>query len=137
RYAGLGDELGYRDEVYARVKRHAGPDAILLNLGRYQRSRALAARARSLPNPKQRHVALVYATGPIRRGRSGRGPLSGGAMGSDTISPALRAASGGDCPRRILLRVTSPGGSYVASDTDCGEVVRARNAAKPVVVSMG
>src|SRR6202451_2448455 len=28
--AGLVDELGYRDEVYARVKRHEGPDAILL-----------------------------------------------------------------------------------------------------------
>src|ERR1700733_8534041 len=137
RDAGLVDELGYRDEVYARVKRHAGPDAILLNLGRYQSSRALAARARSLPNPKQRHVALVYATGPIRRGRSGRGPLSGGAMGSDTISAALRAATADDGARAILLRVNSPGGSYVASDTVWREVVRARNAGKPVVVSMG
>ena len=135
--AGLVDELGYRDEVYARVKRHAGPDAILLHLGRYQRSRALAERARSLPNPKQRHVALVYATGPIRRGRSGRGPLSGGAMGSDTISAALRAAAADDGARAILLRVNSPGGSYVASDTIWREVVRARNAGKPVVVSMG
>ena len=137
RDAGLVDELGYRDEVYARVKRHAGPDAILLNLGRYQRSRALAERARSLPNPRQRHVALVYATGPIRRGRSGRGPLSGGAMGSDTISAALRAATADDGARAILLRVNSPGGSYVASDTIWREVVRARNAGKPVVVSMG
>jgi protease IV len=135
--AGLVDELGYRDEVYARVKRHAGPDAILLHLGRYQRSRALAERARSLPNPKQRHVALVYATGPIRRGRSGRGPLSGGAMGSDTIGAALRAAAADDGARAILLRVNSPGGSYVASDTIWREVVRARNAGKPVVVSMG
>jgi protease IV len=135
--AGLVDELGYRDEVYARVKRHAGPDAVLLPLGRYQRSRALAERARSLPNPKQRHVALVYATGPIRRGRSGRGPLSGGAMGSDTISAALRAATADDGARAILLRVNSPGGSYVASDTIWREVVRARNAGKPVVVSMG
>jgi protease-4 len=135
--AGLVDELGYRDEVYARVKKHAGPDAILLHLGRYQRSRALAERARSLPSPRQRHVALVYATGPIRRGRSGRGPLSGGAMGSDTISAALRAATADEGARAILLRVNSPGGSYVASDTIWREVVRARNAGKPVVVSMG
>src|SRR3984885_12078290 len=134
--AGLVDELGYRDEVYARVKRYAGPDAILLNLGRYQRSRALAERARSLPSPKQRHVALVYATGPIRRGRSGRGPLSGGAMGSDTISAALRTATADDQVKAIVLRVNSPGGSYVASDTIWREVVRARAAGKPVVVSM-
>jgi protease IV len=135
--AGLVDELGYRDEVYARVRKQAGPDAVLLPLVRYQRSRALAERARSLPSPKQRHVALVYATGPIRRGRSGRGPLSGGAMGSDTISAALRAAAADDDARAIVLRVNSPGGSYVASDTIWREVVRARNVGKPVVVSMG
>jgi protease IV len=135
--AGLVDELGYRDEVYARVRKQAGQDAVLLPLVRYQRSRALAERARSLPSPKQRHVALIYATGPIRRGRSGRGPLSGGAMGSDTISAALRAAAADDAARAIVLRVNSPGGSYVASDTIWREVVRARNAGKPVVVSMG
>jgi protease-4 len=135
--AGLVDELGYRDEVYARVRKQAGQDALFVHLGRYQRSRALAERARRLPNPKQRHVALIYATGPIRRGRSGRGLMSGGAMGSDTISAALRAAADDGGARAIVLRVSSPGGSYVASDTIWREVVRARNAGKPVVVSMG
>ncbi|HTP15966.1 MAG TPA: signal peptide peptidase SppA, partial [Streptosporangiaceae bacterium] len=135
--AGLVDELGYRDEVYAKVRKQAGQDAILQHVGRYQRSRALAERARNLPTPKQRHVALIYAAGSIRRGRSGRGPLSGGAMGSDTISAALRAAAADDGARAIVLRVNSPGGSYVASDTIWREVVRARNAGKPVVVSMG
>jgi protease-4 len=135
--AGLVDELGYRDEVYARVRKLADEDAILQHLGRYQRSRVLTERVRRLPNPRQHHVALIYAAGPIRRGRSGRGPLSGGAMGSDTISAALRAATGDEGARAIVLRVNSPGGSYVASDTIWREVVRARNAGKPVVVSMG
>jgi len=135
--AKLVDELGYRDEVYARVRRQAGEDAVLMHLGRYQRSRSLAERARRLPNRGQRHVALIYATGPIRRGRSGRGPMSGGAMGSDTISAALRAAVADEAARAIVLRVNSPGGSYVASDTIWREVVRARNAGKPLVVSMG
>ena len=135
--AGLVDELGYRDEVYARVRKQAGQDALFVHLGRYQRSRALAERARRLPNPKQRHVALIYATGPIRRGRSGRGLMSGGAMGSDTISAALRAAASDGGARAIVLRVNSPGGSYVASDTIWREVVRARGAGKPVIVSMG
>ena len=58
-------------------------------------------------------------------------------MGSDTISAALRAATADDGARAIVLRVNSPGGSYVASDTIWREVVRARNAGKPVVVSMG
>jgi protease-4 len=134
--ARLVDELGYRDEVYARVRKQAGQNAILQHVGRYQRSRALVERVRQLPGPSQRHVALIYATGPIRRGRSGRGPLSGGAMGSDTISAALRAAIADDGARAIVLRVNSPGGSYVASDTIWREVVRARSAGKPVVVSM-
>jgi protease IV len=137
REAGLVDQLCYRDEVYTQVRKQAGQDALLQHLGRYQRSRLFAERARRLPNPRQRHLALVYATGPIRRGRSGRGPLSGGAMGSDTISAALRAATADDGARAIVLRVNSPGGSYVASDTIWREVVRARNAGKPVVVSMG
>jgi protease-4 len=58
-------------------------------------------------------------------------------MGSDTIAAALRSAINDDRARAIVLRVNSPGGSYVASDTIWREVVRARAAGKPVVVSMG
>jgi protease-4 len=135
--AGLVDTLGYRDEVYTSVRQQAGEGATLLYLTRYQRSRALAERARKLPVSREAGLALIYATGPIRRGRSGRGPLSGGAMGSDTISAALRTATADDQARAIVLRVNSPGGSYVASDTIWREVVRARAGGKPVVVSMG
>jgi protease-4 len=135
--AGLVDVLGYRDEVYASVRKQAGQDAVLQYIGRYQRLHALTERARKAPTPRQQSVALIYASGPIRRGRSGRGPMSGGAMGSDTIAGALRAAVNDDHARAIVLRVNSPGGSYIASDTIWREVVRARGAGKPVVVSMG
>ncbi|MEP7024825.1 MAG: signal peptide peptidase SppA, partial [Actinomycetota bacterium] len=134
---GLVDVLGYRDEVYASVRKQAGPDAVLQYVGRYAHAKALSERARKLPAPKQPAIALIYATGPIRRGRSGRGPLSGGGMGADTIGAALRAATADERVRAIVLRVNSPGGSYVASDTIWREVVRARGAGKPVVVSMG
>ncbi|MGO8887546.1 MAG: signal peptide peptidase SppA [Streptosporangiaceae bacterium] len=135
--AGLVDALGYRDEVYADVRKQAGPDATLLYLSRYQRSRVLAERARTLPTAtRQPGVALIYATGPIRRGRSGRSPMSS-AMGSDTIAAALRSAAADARNRAIVLRVNSPGGSYVASDTIWREVVRARAGGTPVVVSMG
>src|SRR6516165_6221428 len=133
----LVDALGYRDEVYDEVRKSAGPGAHLLYLGRYHRSRSLAERARRLPEPAEDVVALIHASGPIRRGRSGRGPLSGGAMGSDTVSAALRTAAADRRVRAIVLRVNSPGGSYVASDTIWREVVRARQTGTPVVVSMG
>src|ERR1700733_15029178 len=67
---GLVDELGYRDEVYKAVRKEAGQSAILQYVGRYQRVHALALRARRLPNPRERFVAVVYASGPIRQGRS-------------------------------------------------------------------
>src|SRR5258705_11545110 len=57
-------------------------------------------------------------------------------MGSDTVRGALRGAVADRRVRGIVLRVNSPGGSYVASDTIWREVVRAREAGKPVVVSM-
>ena len=133
---GLVDELGYRDEVYAAVRRKAGQDAVTQYVGRYRRSRVLARRVRTLPNPQEQFVALIHASGPIRRGSSGRGPLAP-AMGSDTVTSALRTAAKDQRAKAILLRVNSPGGSYVASDAIWREVVRARAAGKPVVVSMG
>jgi protease IV len=134
---GLVDALGYRDEVYAEVRKEAGADAILQYVGRYQRAHALTQRARKLPNPRERFVAVIYASGPIRQGRSGRSPLGGSSIGSDTVSAALRSATSDERVRAVLLRVNSPGGSAVASDTIWREVVRTRAAGKPVIVSMG
>jgi protease IV len=135
---GLVDGLGYRDEVYDQVHKEAGPGATLLYLQRYQRSHALAELPRRLPKvPHERFVAMIYAHGAIRQGRSGRGPVGGGGLGSDTVAAALRAAAADDRARAIVLRVNSPGGSYTASDVIWREIVRVRAAGKPVVVSMG
>jgi protease IV len=135
---GLVDTLGYRDEVYEQVHKEAGADATLLYLQRYQRSHALTELPRRLPrNPRERFVAMIYAHGMIRQGRSGRGPIGGGGMGSDTVAAALRAAAGDERARAVVLRVNSPGGSYTASDVIWREVVRVRAAGKPVIVSMG
>src|SRR5712691_1983598 len=51
--AGLVDALGYRDEVFASVRKQAGQSAILQYVSRYRRSHALAERARKLPAPRQ------------------------------------------------------------------------------------
>jgi protease IV len=135
---GLVDALGYRDEVYADVRKQAGQDAVLLYIARYYRTHALTQKARKLP-AREPFVALIHAAGPIKAGRSGRGPFGTGEgpMGSDTVSAALRAVADDDRARAVLLRVNSPGGSYTASDTIWREVVRLRGRGKPVVVSMG
>ncbi len=133
---GLIDAIGYRDEVYAAVRKQAGKGAVLLYLARYQRAHILAQGARHLQKPRERFVAVIYANGPIKSGRSTRSPLGGGAMGSDTIASALRSARSDDRVRAVVLRVNSPGGSSTASDTIWRETVRIRAAGKPVVVSM-
>jgi protease-4 len=136
--AGLVDALGYRDEVYEDVRRSAGKDATPQPIARYHRVHALAElprRAASAARDPQ--IALIYAHGTIRQGRAPRGPFGGGGIGSDTMAAAIRAATSDSRVRSIVLRVSSPGGSAVASDTIWREVVRARAVGKPVVVSMG
>jgi protease IV len=133
---GLVDRLGYRDDVYAAVRGRTGPDAVLRYLGRYGRSRLAELSTRVSASPPDT-VALVQVTGPIHLGRSRRQPLLGTSAGADTVAAALRSATKADDVKAIVLRVTSPGGSYVASDTIWREVAVTRRAGKPVVVSMG
>ena len=132
--AGLIDRLGYRDEVYDAIRDQVGPDTRLLYLSRYHAPGT--ERARRLSTPSRPVVALIHGTGQIRQGRSGRGP-TGTWMGSDTICATIRSAVRDERVRAIVFRVDSPGGSYVASDSVWREVVLARRAGTPVVVSMG
>lgn len=134
--AGLVDRLAYRDEVHDEARRRLGADVRLQYVGRYRRAAAGGVAGRLARRPKD-SIALVYATGAIRLGRSGRSPLTGTAAGSDTVAAALRSAARADDVKAIVFRVDSPGGSYVAADTIWRQVVLARRAGKPVVVSMG
>jgi protease-4 len=79
----------------------------------------------------------VQASGAIHLGRSGGSPLSGRSVGSDTLGAALRAAGRDASVRAVVLRVDSPGGSYVASDALRREVHALRATGTTVVASMG
>jgi protease IV len=125
--AGLIDRLAYRDEVTGHVKAQAGQ---LLPLPAYAK-RVRGSRRRAT------HVALIAGSGVIVQGRSRPNPLTRTAMGSDTVTAAFRQAVGSKRVKAVLFRVDSPGGSAVASDAIWRETVRAREAGKPVVVSMG
>jgi protease IV len=129
--AKLVDAVAYRDEVYGSVKGQAGDGAELLYLDKYL-SRA------GRPHDRGKTVALVFGVGAVTRGKSDYDPVQGSQnMGADTVAGAIRAAADDKDVKAILFRVDSPGGSYVASDTIWREVVRARQAGKPVIVSMG
>ncbi len=131
RTGGLVDRLGYRDEVYADVRKRVG-DAELLFADRWRPHRRLATVVRR----HRRTVALVEARGDIVSGRSGGGPR-GRRLGSDTVCAALRAARQNEHVGAVVLRVDSPGGSAIASDAIWREVVLTRDNGRPVIVSMG
>jgi protease-4 len=146
--ARLVDRIGYRDEAYARIAELSGARAVnpddpdappRLYLSRYARATAPGSTP-SLPARKSKPtIAVVTLAGPIVSGRGGRqlSPLGTSSAGGDTIAAALREAGADDDVSAVVLRVDSPGGSVTGSETVWREVVRLREAGKPVVASMG
>jgi len=129
--AGLVDAVMYEHEVYAQLEETIGGRTNPLFLTKYL-DRA------GRPYKRGDTVALIHAYGTVVRGRSGYSPIDGTVvMGSESVVDALRVAIDSDRVKAIILRVDSPGGSYVASDTIWRETVRARELGKPVIVSMG
>ncbi len=124
---GLVDELGYWDAVESTARAEAGRDDPFVSLTAY---------AGDLPRGQSdRELALIIGDGAIQRGEGG-GFGNEPTMGSDTIAKALRDAREAEVAG-VLLRINSPGGSYIASDLIRREVGLTRDAGIPVVVSMG
>ena len=85
-------------------------------------------------------IAFVGGQGVVVQGKSsdGSNPFSNNvSMGSDTVSEALIKASKNDKVKAIVFRVNSPGGSATASDQIWDAVNKAKEAGKPVIISMG
>jgi protease-4 len=76
-------------------------------------------------------IAVVYCIGDIV---SGKGDNE--TMGSTTIVESLRKAKADSNIKAVVLRISSPGGSAMASDVIWREVILTQKA-KPVIVSMG
>jgi protease-4 len=80
-------------------------------------------------------IAYIQALGPVV-------DAAGDAFDTESIAPdnigaALAAALEDDAIDAVVLRIDSPGGTYTGSDAIWREVVRLREAGKPVVASMG
>ncbi|MCB1563029.1 MAG: signal peptide peptidase SppA [Alphaproteobacteria bacterium] len=86
-------------------------------------------------------VALVYAAGMIMPsgGRNAAAPvfMNSEVAAADEIGPAITEAAEDKNIKAIVLRIDSPGGSPVASETILHAVERAQNKGKKVIVSMG
>ncbi|PWE16982.1 signal peptide peptidase SppA [Marinicauda salina] len=129
--AGLIDRLGHVVAAREAARERAGDEsASFVEIERYARAAPRGGRG---SGPV---VALVGGQGPIVTG-DGDGGFGGGEMiGGDRMAQAIQNAVDDDSVRAIILRVDSPGGSAIASDQVWDAVIRAREAGKPVIVSM-
>ncbi|MGD9506036.1 MAG: signal peptide peptidase SppA [Syntrophobacteraceae bacterium] len=135
--AGLVDDLAYSDAARNLAKGAADPNAVFYPFTRYVK-KVEDEEEKSKGKGDEEVIALIYGVGAIHRGKSELPSWDGdGSVGSDTLGYAFRKAVEDDSVRAILFRIDSPGGSYVASDSIWREVGRAREAGKPVIVSMG
>ena len=124
---GLVDRLGFADDAYADAREQAGCSATRY-VERHHRRGSTPRRLTS------RTIAMVPVTGGIVAGSGAPGRSRGNAT-SGSVTAALRAAAAESAA--VVLRVNSPGGSYVASDAIRHQVRRLRADGVPVVAAMG
>ena len=127
--AGLVDGLGYWDEFRAMVDKRA--KGSWLSVGKYL---AIAP----VPENGGPQVALIHGFGSIVPGADRRGPFERThRFGADEVARTIRLAAANDDIKAIVLRIDSPGGAYVASDTVWRAIRQARDKGKPVIASLG
>ena len=127
----LVDHLGYRDQFDDTLKKTLS-GAQDMDLRRYARTPLPGVGAAS------KRIAVINAVGEIDRTGGNDGPFSDrDGIHADKMVRAIKKATDDSRAAAILLRIDSPGGSYVASDIIWREIVRAKEKGKPVVVSMG
>ncbi|MGP1924290.1 MAG: signal peptide peptidase SppA [Arsenophonus sp. NEOnobi-MAG3] len=78
------------------------------------------------------NIAVIIAKGAIIDGQQ-----KPGMVGSETTVAQIRKVRLNPDIKAIILRINSPGGSVTASEAIRNELVAARDANKPIVVSMG
>jgi protease IV len=90
------------------------------------------------PHTGGRVIAVVQGEGPIVSGPDESGLFSDEQiMNSDRVARALLDAAEDENVAAIVFRVSSPGGSVVASEQILAALRTARESGKPIVVSMG
>ncbi len=86
--------------------------------------------------PDKKKIALIIAEGSILTGKSGKDPIMGKYMGSETISKILEKARKDKSIKAVVFRINSGGGSALASEIIANSIKRLAEK-KPVIISMG
>lgn len=116
----------------AAWKKHRKKNDALADFGALQRFLGLLPAER----PSGPHVALVYAVGNVIDGKGSGTVGARQEIASRTLVATLRALAKDDDVKAVVLRISSGGGSALASEQIWHAVAEVK-AHKPVVVSMG
>ena len=128
----LVDRLGQVEFAEKTLLDRFGDDAETLEFDDY------AATAGDGGGDSGPEIAVVEAEGAIVTGTGGTDPFGSNTnVYSDDVAEALYEAAEDDDVEAVVFRVSSPGGSDVASDQILAAVQAVQKAKKPVVVSMG
>lgn len=126
------DKLLYKDEVFdyykERLNEEKTEDLSFVSLSKYQDAIVEELRE-TMPKNK---IAVIFAQGPIQPGQ-GDSRMS---IGSEKVSRQIRKVRKDTTIDAVVFRVTSPGGSALASDVIWRETKLTADE-KPFMVSMG
>ena len=126
---GLVTKLGYFDDVLSMLREkteaESNKDLKFISLADYIDSRE------STSNISANRIAVIVAEGVI----SDVGDDSEMVIGQK-MAAQIRKAREDDKIKAIVLRINSPGGSKIASDVIWREVVKTKDAGKPIIASM-
>jgi len=125
---GLVDQLSYRDEVVDKILGES--EGELWHLSEY-----LSPLRKRWQNGDST-VAVIHVDGTIITGETNQDMFGGQFVGDRTINRQLKDLREDENVDAVVLRVNSPGGSGMASDSIWREVELTKQV-KPVVVSMG
>ncbi|HMV08626.1 MAG TPA: signal peptide peptidase SppA [Cyclobacteriaceae bacterium] len=125
---GLVDSLLYYDQVLDELRGRLGlKDDAKVKFIKYNKYRKSYAESTGVTSNE---VAVIVADGTIMMGTGDQGVIGGEAFASE-----IRRARENDKVKAIVIRINSPGGSFVASDMMWREVNLASQE-KPVIASM-
>ena len=127
----LIDKVGFRDEVLDLLREKIGLDED----EKIKKVDMVDYAQKATPDINFKikdKIAVIYAEGTIVMGED-----QPGAVADDDYGPMIRKIRQDDKVKAIVLRVNSPGGNALTSESIWRELSLAQEEGKPVVVSMG
>ena len=129
--AKLADEVLPSDKMEEVLAGRIGEDPDHLNYVSF-RDYVRVSPPKSAESDEKKYVGIIRARGAIVPGEQTEDMI-----GSLSVGDLLENAREDDSIAAIVLRLDSPGGSASASEEIHREIIRTREAGKPVVISMG